>query len=262
VRFRKLNLIWIAAPAILIAGAAATWLALELSQDPAPTLVVSPNTEEDEVADDDTSPAADPLPRTLDDRISAELRRASEPDTRVELLRSLLDEPEATFELPVFSRVMAHDRSADVRKAAFEVSFALALRETTWATTTVLTRGLDSPHPELIREALRKCARHPHPGLANRLLSIASRRDSYRSLAVQALAFLEEPEAQKAVLELASDESAREPDRVRAIVLLSRTTLPEAVTYLQTLAEGDNEEFKQFANAALHEHQMRINRGE
>jgi hypothetical protein len=68
---------------------------------------------------------------------------------------------------------------------------------------------------------------------------------------VQALAFLDDPGAQRVVLETAQSESLPRAERVQAIALLCESELVEAHEYLQKLATGEDTELRAIAMEAL-----------
>ncbi len=179
---------------------------------------------------------------------------ASRPPTlqqRLADLDRLLQSPDVAPALAAAQSSMSFDEDRAVRERAFAVAMELGRRLGVTEARSVVRGALGSPFPELRREALRTCAQQPDARLVDDL--IAQARDPSREqwLAIQALAFLEDERAQLRVLEFAKDQSTKRNERIRAIVLLSKSSLPEAVTYLQELARSDDDELCRYAVEAL-----------
>jgi hypothetical protein len=94
------------------------------------------------------------------------------------------------------------------------------------------------------------------------LMRIATASGPERFLAVQALAFVDDPEAQAKVLETAKSEEVPRAERLSAVALLSQLSLTEAVNYLQDLAVGDDKELARCATEALVALQIRRKAGD
>lgn len=115
----------------------------------------------------------------------------------------------------------------------------------------VLSDALYNPHPDVRRECLRICATDPHVELLDELLRLADDGGQERFLAAQALAFLDDDKAHEKVLAVARSEDLPRAERIRAVALLSRSQLTEAVLYLQELAAGTDAELREYAMSAL-----------
>ena len=166
-------------------------------------------------------------------------------------LDRLLQSSDPASALAAAQSSMSFDEERAVRERAFAVALELGRRLGVMEARGVVRGALGSPFPELRREALRTCAQQPDAQLLDDL--IAQARDPSREqwLAIQALAFLEDERAQLRVLEFAKDSSVKRHERIRAIVLLSKSSLPEAAAYLQQLARSDDEELSRSAVEAL-----------
>jgi hypothetical protein len=203
-----------------------------------------------EAPDDTARPAVQP-PLDGDQRLRFALDEATTESGRVAALDAFLKQADAKSATPTLRSTMIADPSAKVRVRAFEVARDLALREDRDALISVLREGVRNPYGEVRREGIRSCRDHPHYELMDELLSIVNQGGSDRSVAIQALAFLDDPEAQKKVLETAQSTDVSREERIQAITLLSQSDLDEAAEYLQSLATGDDPELKGFAMEAL-----------
>jgi hypothetical protein len=132
-----------------------------------------------------------------------------------------------------------------------DVALDLARREEGAARSNVLKSGLASAQSDIRTKSLRLCRSQPEPALLNELLRAASGGGDERYLAIHALSALDDPRAQRCVLEAARDEGLPKVERARAIGLLARSKLPEAVEFLKQLASSKESEFASVALDAL-----------
>lgn len=230
------------------AGGVFTLLTLK-DLDDAPQRVVA--AEELEVETEEADQAQPPRSPSLDERLKERLEQAQSEEEKIGAIEDYVKEPSARSDSAVLRSSMLMEDSATVRVRAFEATKELALREDRSALINVLSNGVGNPYADVRRESIRACRDHPHYELMDELLNIVERGGSDRSVAIQALAFLDDPEAQKKVLETAQSTELPRPDRIQAIALLSRTDLDEGVSYLQELATGDDHELQKFALEAL-----------
>lgn len=167
------------------------------------------------------------------------------------MLDGLPTKPWARATIGVLADCMQRGDSTAIRARAFDVALELAKRPQGDSKAAVLKVALDSHHADVRSRSLRECRIDPQPEMLDDLLSAARMGGTDRYQAVHALAALEDPRAQQCVLEAAKDESLPKPERARAIALLGRTKLAEAVEYLKELAAKQDAEFSGVAMQAL-----------
>lgn len=187
----------------------------------------------------------------LDAKLRLSLESTRDPSQRKALLTEVLLAPGATSELAALRACMLTDKEPAVRLHAFEVRRELALREGETPILAVVSDGVKNPHFEVRREALRLACDHPQIGLMSELLRIADQGGQDRYLAVTALAHLDDPIAHERVLQAARSTETPRAERIRAIILLHRSVLTDAIDYLKELARGDDVELAEFAIEAL-----------
>ena len=202
-------------------------------------------------ANDTVAPASDKLPLEAEQRLRQDLQAATTENGRVAVLAEFQNAPDARSTNQVLRSSMIADESPKVRSKAFQVAKALAAAESRDALVSILTEGVRNPYPEVRRESLRACQEHPSYEMMNELIEIVEQGGHERSIAVRALAFLDDPEAQRVVLETAQSETLTRAERVQAVALLSESELIDAQDYLQKLATGEDAELRAIAMEAL-----------
>lgn len=159
--------------------------------------------------------------------------------------------PGASSRCVPLRHAMSIERSGAVRIKAFQVAKELASREGSLYLTEILRSGITNPHEDVRREGLRACRDNPRYELLTDLLGIVKSGGSERPVAIQALAFMDDPVAQQAVLDTAMADYIPREQRVQAVALLCRTRLNDGVAYMQQLATGDDDELRDVAMVAL-----------
>lgn len=212
------------------------------------TVVPAPNFQDEPSGDEPEDPV---VPLSPEDELRTKLTEAKSADARIAALEAFAKSGEAHSGSNVLRSTMLVDTEASVRLKAFQVARDLALNEEKEALIDILTVGVQNPYSEVRRESIRSCRDHPHYELQDELLEVVAQGGPDRSVAVQALAFLDDPVAQEKVLEIAKSEDVPRADRIQAIVLLCRTDLREGVSYMQELATGDDAELQRYAMEAL-----------
>lgn len=187
----------------------------------------------------------------VEERFRRQLTNAVSTQDKLSVLDSLLQDNEASSEMFPLQDAIRAEKAAVVRIKAFDIARQLANREGRDAVTRVLAEAIDNPYPDVRREGLRACASNPRYELFDVLMRIANGSSQERFLAVQALAFLDEPAAQEKVLEMAKSEDVPKPERLRAIALLSQSSLTVGTDYLQSLMYSDDPELRIVAAEAL-----------
>jgi HEAT repeat protein len=190
-------------------------------------------------------------PLDSDAKLSDALAQAKSEDEHLQVLEDYLRASNAKSGAPALRSTMVAGQTPSVRLKAFGVARDLAKRENREALTAVLRVGIGNPYPEVRRESIRACRDNPHYELVADLMAVVQQGGPDRALAIQALAFTDDPEAQKLVLDTARSEELPRADRIQAIALLSRTGLDEAVSYLRELATSDDPELQRFAMESL-----------
>lgn len=240
--------------AVIAAGfglAVATAFAVMWWSNRAPVVgnvVPAPNFQDEPAGDGSEVPVAPPSP---EDELRTKLTEAKSADARIAALEAFAKSGEAHSSSNVLRSTMLVDTEASVRLKAFRVARDLALNEEREALIDILVVGVQNPYSEVRRESIRSCRDHPHYELQDELLEVVTQGGPDRSVAVQALAFLDDPVAQEKVLEIAKSEDVPRAERIQAIALLCRTDLRDGVSYLQVLATGDDAELQRYAMEAL-----------
>ena len=196
-----------------------------------------------------TSPQDEPLSPEEALRVSS-LGAKNESD-RLAALDLYSASPDARSDSRMLSDLILTDESAAVRRKAFAVALDLARTEGGKEEIDVLKRGVANPHSDVRRDSVRACRDRPRYELLEELLQLASQEGPERPVAIEALAFMDDPQAQQTVLDTARSERVSRADRIQAIALLARTDLEEGVEYLNELANGEDEELRAFAIEAL-----------
>lgn len=245
-RIQPLILASFAVVALLAGGI--VFVILSHSDDkPTPTLNVSEVPHEE----GKFAPASNEPPSDAEQRLQQALQQATTENGRAAVLDEFRHDPEARSTNQALRSTLIGDSSPRVRSKGFQVALELALKEDREALISILQEGVRNPYSEVRREGLRACRDYPHYELMDELEDVVEQGGRDRSVAVQALAFLDAPEAQRIVLETAQSETVPRADRIQAISLLSRSELDEAVQYLTSLATGQDAELKAFAMEAL-----------
>jgi HEAT repeat protein len=183
--------------------------------------------------------------------LQSALAKVTTDEERLQVLDDYLQSPDAHSTDSSLRSVMLTGQTGRVRTRAFHVARDLAKREGREALIAVLREGVGNPYPEVAREAIRSCRDNPSYELVPDLIAIVREGGADRSVAIQALAFTDDPEAQQLVLDTAKSEEVARGDRIQAIALLSRTGLEAGVEYLKELAAGDDPELQRFSMEAL-----------
>lgn len=244
---RALVLLALPATAMIALGTLGWWLLANESPLPSrPSAAPEP----DPIATSPSQPAAvaAPAPEML---FASEFAKAPNEAAKLTLLDALPAKPWAKATDRVLVDCMQRSDSMAIRSRAFDVALELTKRPGGESKAAVLKVALDSLHADVRSRSLRECRIDPQPEMLDELLSAARMGGTDRYLAVHALAALEDPRAQQCVLEAAKDESLPKPERARAIALLGRSKLAEAVEYLKELAAKQDAEFAGVAIEAL-----------
>jgi len=244
---RALVLVVLPATALIALGALGWWLLASENQLP-PRSLAAPEPEPIAALPSQPAAVAAPTPENL---FESEFARAPDEAARLTLLDGLPTKPWARATIGVLADCMQRGDSTAIRARAFDVALELAKRPQGDSKAAVLKVALDSHHADVRSRSLRECRIDPQPEMLDDLLSAARMGGTDRYQAVHALAALEDPRAQQCVLEAAKDESLPKPERARAIALLGRTKLAEAVEYLKELAAKQDAEFSGVAMQAL-----------
>jgi hypothetical protein len=247
-KLRQSNALIFAAAALTLAASFFVTFVLLMERDERPGFTSARNTED---VPDVTSSHPAPEPLSLDQELQRDLREAGSEEAKIEVLNRFSQDPQARSSSSALRASMLVEKSAQVRLKAFQTARDLALKEDRGALTSILKEGIGNPYSEVRRESLRACRDNPRYELLQDLLEVAERGGQDRSIAIQALAFMDDPEAQRKVLETARSEQVPKADRIQAIALLAKSNLSESVSYLQELATGDNEELQPYAMEAL-----------
>lgn len=186
-----------------------------------------------------------------EDELRMRLTGANSADARIAAIEAFAESGEARSSSSVLRSTMLVDTEASVRLKAFQVARDLAINEERESLINILAVGVQSPYSEVRRESIRSCRDHPHYELQDELLEVVAQGGPDRSVAVQALAFLDDQVAQEKVLQIAKSEDVPRAERIQAIALLCRTDLRDGLGYLQELATGDDAELQRYAMEAL-----------
>jgi hypothetical protein len=244
---RALVLVVLPATALIALGALGWWLLASENQLP-PRSLAAPEPEPIAALPSQPAAVAAPTPEML---FASEFAKAPDEAAKLTLLDALPAKTWAKATDRVLADCMQRGESTAIRARAFDVALELTKRPQGDSKAAVLKVALDSHHADVRSRSLRECRIDPQPEMLEELLSAVRMGGTDRYLAVHALAALEDPRAQQSVLEAAKDESLPKPERARAIALLSRSKLPEAVDYLKELAAKQDAEFAGIATQAL-----------
>lgn len=152
---------------------------------------------------------------------------------------------------PVLRNTIATDPDEGVQLAAVEEAVALAASEGPDAMAKVVRTALTSTKGNTRARGLKAAREHPQPALVPELIELVDSGDAYASMALNALAYTNTPEAKTKILAVASDESVSKNLRTRAVTLLAITKDMEALDLLRDLANGSDPELKAVAEEVL-----------
>jgi len=170
---------------------------------------------------------------------------------RRELLDWVADQPWADHKTPVLRKAMVADQNEEVQLAALGKSVKLAEKNGTPALDEVIRAGLTAANLRVVQQSLREARKHPSVELVPDLLEIADSSAAHRFLAIDALAFTDDPRARAKVIEVASREDGDKNERVRAVALLCKVKDERALTLLGQLCGSGDSEVRLAANEAL-----------
>lgn len=207
-------------------------------------------------AREDSSPDANASsvgkkPQSLEQDYIQRLNEAASESKKIAVLEDYSRESSAIWQSPLLAKGMTSPDHAKLRTRAYQVARDLAHDSGDDETVALHQKGIRSMYSNVKREALASCRDKPHFELLDELIDIAEKDVKHRHLAVQALAFMDSAEAQRKVLEVAQSPKVERAVRVQAILLLSRTTLSDAIAYLQELSVGEDLELSNYAIEAL-----------
>lgn len=187
----------------------------------------------------------------LDKRLLKDLDSATSVAEKLALLDAYRDHDLARSDSTALRRAALSEKEGLIRVRAYELATDLAVKEGRSSIVAVLKQGVANPHSDVRKASLRACRVHPNFELLRQLIEIVEDGGPDRHLAVQALAFLDDPEAHRQILLVARSADNPRELRLQAVALLSRTSLREAVEYLQELVRGDDDALRMYAMEAL-----------
>ncbi len=176
---------------------------------------------------------------------------AQDASDRVEIIRKAADLPGAKSNMSLLRKAMIADVSEDVQLEAMGKILELAGRESLGTRIEAVRSALKAPGERVRQQALREARKHPSPELVPDLIEIADGKAAHRFLALDALAFTEDPRAKAKVLEVASKTDGDKTERVRAVALLARTRDANARELLNQLSASGDEELRKVALEVL-----------
>ena len=192
-----------------------------------------------------------PEPKTPEEKAEADYLRAEKPEDRIEIIRKAADLPGAHSNMPLLRKALVADASDDVQLEALAKSVELAEKESLGTLIEVIRGALSAPKDKVQQQALREARKHPSSDLVPDLIEIADGKAAHRFLAVDALAFTEDPRAKAKVLEVASRTDGDKTERVRAVALLAKTKDPNARSLLAELSGSSDDELRKVAKEVL-----------
>ncbi|MCC6574392.1 MAG: hypothetical protein IT462_11435 [Planctomycetes bacterium] len=190
-------------------------------------------------------------PKTPEQIVEAEYLGAENAADRVELIRKAAAMPGAKSSMPLLRKALVADADENVQLEALAKSVELAEKESLGTLIEVIRGALSAPKDKVQQQALREARKHPSPLLVPDLIEIADSKAAHRFLAVDALAFTEDPRAKAKVLEVASKTDGDKTERVRAVALLAKTKDPNANGLLHELSGSGDDELRKVALEAL-----------
>ncbi|GIK53799.1 MAG: hypothetical protein BroJett014_27720 [Planctomycetota bacterium] len=180
-----------------------------------------------------------------------EFNNLTDAKQRKELIEWVAGQPWADHKTPVLRKAMIADTNEEVQLAALDKSVQLADSKGTPAISDVVRAGLSAGNPKVVQQSLREARKHPCVELVPDLLEVADSSAAHRFLAVDALAFTDDPRARSKVIEVASREDGDKTERVRAIALLVKIKDVRADEVLAQLCGSSDPEIKAVAVEAM-----------
>lgn len=187
-------------------------------------------------------------PAQLADEEYADLRDAKD---RLELIRWVAEQEWAGHKTPVLRKALVADTDEAVQLEALDKSVKLADKYGASSVAEVIRTGLSVGNVKVVQQSLREARKHPCVELVPDLLEIADSKAAHRFLAVDALAFTDDPRASAKVIEVASREDGDRTERLRAIALLAKIKDPRAEELLGQLCGNSDEDIRKVAIEAL-----------
>ena len=166
-------------------------------------------------------------------------------------LGRVAEQPWARSNLPVPRTTIVSDPDEAVQIHAVETALELAEGEGAGATAHVVTTSLGSTKGNTRARGLRAARENPDTALVPELIELVDSNDDYATMALNALAHTNSPEAHAKILEVAGDETAKPQVRERALYLLAVTRDPEAWSLLNDLVDGDDQHLRKVATTVL-----------
>ena len=191
---------------------------------------------------------ADKSPSEIAD---AEYESLKDPKRRVELIEWVAGQSWAGHKTPMLRKALVADPDEAVQLAALRSSIKLAEKSSQGSIAEVLRTGLGAANARVVQQSLREARKHPSIELVPDLIEIANSTAAHRFLAIDALAFTDDPKAKAKVVEWAGREDGDNVERIRAVALLSKVKCPESEALLARLCGSSDEEVRKVAVEAL-----------
>ncbi len=220
-----------------------------LGEDALESIGLAPGSKEDSTNESSKEESENGSGLPLEESLASKLNKANSDEEKLAVLEEYTVSPDADWRSSTLSNLFLHGSTKLVRLRAFRITRELALKDGHEAIVTVHRNGLRSMNSDVKQQAIIGCRDKPKYELLNELIEVVDNDYSNRHLAVQALAFMDAPQAQRKVLETAKSEEISRAERVQAILLLSRTDLTEAIGYLQELTIEEDGQFRKYALA-------------
>ena len=151
----------------------------------------------------------------------ADFEHLKDPARRVAFIEWVAAQSWAGHKTPMLRKALVADPSQEVQLAALGASLKLAMKSSQGSIAEVLRTGLGAANARVVQQSLREARKHPSVELVPDLVEIANSSAPHRFLAIDALAFTDEPEARAKVIEWAGREDGDKIERIRAVALLS-----------------------------------------
>jgi HEAT repeat protein len=190
-------------------------------------------------------------PATAETAADAKMLALKDPRERINHLDWVAGEPWARSSLPIFRNAIVSDPDETVQLHAVEKTLELAEEEGGGATAAVVRTSLASTKGNTRARGLRAARESPNEDLVPTLIELVDHRDPYATMALNALAYTNSPDAYAKVFEVAQDSSTDARLRERAVALLAVTKEREARPLLTELANGENETLRVIAQEVL-----------
>lgn len=198
-----------------------------------------------------TDAAGNAQPKDPEKAALEKLNSLKMPADRIAHLKWAASQEWAKSDSPILRNAIATDPDESVQLAAVEEAVALATKEGADAMVKVVRTALTSTKGNTRARGLKAAREHPQPALVPELIALVDAGDAYASMALNALAYTDTPEAKAKVFAAASDEGLSKPLRTRAVTLLAVTKDMEALDLLRDLANGTDPELKAIAEEVL-----------